>query len=248
MMERSLRGSLVVFTFIVYMALTHFAYGMAILHEDNRLIRITEETKYYSSGTSNYWEDSKAPQIPFEFFDEYVGSPFSYYSYASQLSTITSTLFEATGEVFAAAALNVEGSSGSASRVATAESLFEVRFELLEPHRYDLSASGAYHLYIEGIGLGLILDTSGSVDQNSILQPGSYLLSLSSWASVSVINGEFDGTSINSYDFSFEIKPAESVPEPSIMWLLCCSFFGIMGFKKSFINELIFNDKGTKVG
>lgn len=251
--------AIVLFIFFAYFGSAWPAFGSAILSDDNRSISThgswgdycivdivwNEETQSWEDvygWVKDSWDIFEKPQTTFGDFDESVSKylssyPVSGHVFAEQNSTITPNLFTATGSVECSLSVFKEGgSSGSAQADVFVESLFEVGFDLLNPHQYELSGTYEYwwagcslSLELEQVGVGTILHetTYDSVTQNGILRPGYYLLSASISGSAGLINMErydCDGT----YNLYFKVN---EIPEPSTLWMLASLFIGLVGMK-----------------
>jgi len=247
-------GTVIVILFAFHSARP--AWGDAILISDNRSVATNGSwhiTPFSGIPSSGSWNLTGAPSTPFADFNSTViatpngvGGPLRPSQldvFAAQVSTITSTLFEASGTAHIKAAMAIENcSSGGCSMSGSAASVFEVTFSVAENHTFELSTLGLVgQIYLERVGFGKILTIPHSfntVVNTGLLQPGTYKLHADHTDSFGVLNLESytnccflfpPGTpDPNYYNLSFRMQSA-AVPEPSSIILLsvCLSFAGI---------------------
>jgi hypothetical protein len=190
------------------------ALGDAILASDNRSVKTSGSWHIFT--TSGSWNVSDSPTPAFNTFNSIATAPPSSGDmlrdvFASQISTVTPTLFQATGTVHINVGMNVTNcSSGGCTMSGSAASIFEVAFTLSDPQTYQLSTSGSLtQLYLEQVGIGKI----PGFPSTGTLNPGSYIFHADAQGSFGELNAETYRTDLN-YSLSFQMQPA-ATPEPS---------------------------------
>ena len=234
------------------------ALGNTVLLTDNRYVSTNGSWRispFSGTPSSGSWNLSSSPLSEFANFNSKVvatpnpiGGPLTPERldvFAEQISSITSTDFEAVGTAHINVNMNVDHcSSTNCSMQGNAASFFEVGFTLLESHDFQLTSAGLVgHMYLAEVGVGTILTVPHSdnyIQTTGILHPGSYVLHADDTGSFGVLNGEVYSNVLfpfpgerpdpNYYHLSFQIQPA---PEPPVIILLGVSLLSLAGLIRS---------------
>jgi len=209
------------------------AFGNAILISDNRSVTTSGSWQMRPvSGTpsSGSWNLSGAPSPLFaDFNSKVIAAPNAVGGFltptvldvfAEQISSITSSRFDALGTTHVRVSMNDPCcGSGSATMSGSAASVFEVGFTLAEAHSFQLTTLTLNgQIYLEKVGTGKIVTPPqgfGSVLTTGFLQPGSYILHADYTKSFALLNGEgLNNCCSESYQLSFQLA---AVPEPAVV-------------------------------
>ena len=243
---------LIVVVLFVYHLSAQPAFGDAVLVADNRSVSTSGSWRFnpfVGTPSSGSWNLSALPLSEFVTFNSKVIAPPNPSGFidvfGEQISSITSTRFEAVGTAHIRAAASVENcSSAGCSMGGQAGSVFEVTFTLVESHDFQLTSLGFVgQMYLDQVGVGRILTvphSSTSLLTTGALLPGSYVLHADDIGSFGLLNGEsynncgtcppLTPDNPNYYHLSFQMQ---TVPEPPAIVLLSMSLLSLAGFTRT---------------
>jgi hypothetical protein len=249
-------GAMAVVFFAFHLA-ARPAFGDAILTSDNRFVSTSGSWHINpfccSSPASGSWNSSASPSPAFANFNSTVEAPNPngltrpqvLQAWAQQVSSVTPNDFE----VFGTARMYLDVSYPNASFagagiLGSVASVFDVGFDLLQPHYFQLISriDPINHVYIQKSGV-TVLSAPFSVGYTlttGLLDPGSYLFHADNMFSCSNNNGDpackwnADPAYNNAYQFSFKLQTQpfqiQDLPEPSTIIQLAASLLALAGF------------------